>query len=61
VCQLFEGLPTNIDILKLIEETAANDPELDKHIDIFDVCSKERGVKILIYCWVHLICYIASL
>ena len=46
---MFEGLPEGIDILKLIEQNAQSDAELDKHFDIYDVCSKERGESSQIY------------
>jgi len=42
--QVFENLPVDVEILKLLEENGgSNEPKLDKHFDIYDTCGKERG------------------
>jgi hypothetical protein len=42
--QVFENLPVDMEILKLLEENGgSSEPKLDKHFDIYDICGKERG------------------
>jgi len=37
-----EGLPADVNLVKLIEESAPDDAKLNEHLDIYDTCGKEK-------------------
>lgn len=45
IFQVFDNLPVDVEILKLLEDNGGSEPKVDKHFDIYDVCGKERGGK----------------
>jgi len=45
--QLLGSYPIDMKIVKLLEETAADEGTLDKQLNIYDVCSTKSGRNIV--------------
>lgn len=39
---MVDGLPADVNLVKLIEESAPDDAKLDQQLDIYDTCGKEK-------------------
>jgi len=41
--QLFGNAPIDMNVVKMLEETAADEGALEKQLNIYDVCSTKTG------------------